>query len=50
MFYLPHRCSRLGVQSLAYLWQCNQVELLEKMMECELDAILIKVAALGMFY
>lgn len=41
-------CSRLGVQSLAYLWQCNQVELLEKMMECELDAILIKVAALGL--
>jgi len=45
---VEHVCSRLGVQSLAYLWQRNQVELLDEMINVGMEAILIKVAALGL--
>lgn len=41
-------CSRLGLVSLAYLWQRKQEELLEEMIKCEIDAVLIKVATLGL--
>ncbi|CAG9819509.1 unnamed protein product [Phaedon cochleariae] len=41
-------CIRLGLTPLAYLWQRNQEELLDEMIRCEVDAILIKVACLGL--
>ena len=41
-------CSRLGLVSLAYLWQRNQEKLLSEMVDAGLDAILIKVAAYGL--
>ncbi|KAJ8986079.1 hypothetical protein NQ317_003373 [Molorchus minor] len=41
-------CVRLGLVPLAYLWQRNQRELLNEMIRCEVDAIVIKVAALGL--
>lgn len=36
------------LQALTYLWQRNQRELLLEMIECDVIAILIKVAALGL--
>lgn len=42
------RCVRLGLVPLCYLWQRNQQELLAEMIKCEIDAIIIKVAALGL--
>lgn len=41
-------CSRLGLISLSYLWQRNQEELLNEMIQCSVNAIIIKVAALGL--
>ncbi|XP_057364617.1 uncharacterized protein LOC130685341 [Daphnia carinata] len=41
-------CSRLGLVSLSYLWQRDQEELLEEMIKSGMNAILIKVAALGL--
>ncbi|CAG9835836.1 unnamed protein product [Diabrotica balteata] len=41
-------CIRLGLLPLAYLWQRNQQELLDEMIKCEVDAIIIKVATLGL--
>ncbi|XP_045479271.1 diphthine--ammonia ligase [Harmonia axyridis] len=41
-------CGRLGLVPLAYLWQRNQEELLDEMIKCEVDAILVKVAAIGL--
>lgn len=41
-------CKRLGIVSLAYLWQRNQLELLTEMIDSNLDAILIKVACMGL--
>lgn len=35
-------------QPLAYLWQRNQRELIQEMVSVNLDAILIKVAAIGL--
>lgn len=40
-------CDRLGVRCLAYLWRREQRELLSEMINCHVDAVLIKVAALG---
>lgn len=42
------RCTRLGLISLAYLWQRDQAELLQEMIDCQIDAILVKVATLGL--
>jgi diphthine-ammonia ligase len=42
------RCRRLGWTCYAFLWQRNQRELLEEMIESGLVAILIKVAAMGL--
>ncbi|XP_014285680.1 uncharacterized protein [Halyomorpha halys] len=41
-------CSRLGLVSLAYLWRRDQAELLQEMIDSNIDAIIIKVAALGL--
>jgi diphthine-ammonia ligase len=41
-------CSRLGLFSLSYIWESDQVELLDKMIENELDARLVKIACIGL--
>lgn len=41
-------CQRLGMTSLAYLWERNQSELLGDMIDSGLDAMLIKVACIGL--
>ncbi|OQV17048.1 Diphthine--ammonia ligase [Hypsibius exemplaris] len=41
-------CKRLNIKALTYLWQRNQQELLHEMVATDVDAILIKVAALGL--
>ncbi|CAK9832233.1 Diphthine--ammonia ligase [Anthophora retusa] len=41
-------CSRLGLFSLSYLWRREQDELLKEMIESSVNAVLIKVAALGL--
>ena len=41
-------CKRLGLISLAYLWRRNQEELLNEMINCNIEAVIIKVAALGL--
>lgn len=41
-------CERLGLTSLAYMWEREQPELLGEMIESGLTAILIKVACMGL--
>ncbi|KAI8597696.1 hypothetical protein EDD21DRAFT_289362, partial [Dissophora ornata] len=41
-------CGRLGLVALAYLWQRNQEELLHEMAQAGVNAILIKIAAIGL--
>ncbi|CAH2041533.1 unnamed protein product, partial [Iphiclides podalirius] len=41
-------CQRLGLVCLAYLWRRNQKELLQEMIASGVEAIIIKVAALGL--
>ncbi|KAK6457689.1 adenine nucleotide alpha hydrolase [Scheffersomyces xylosifermentans] len=41
-------CGRLNLTSLTYLWQRNQEELMQEMISNDLDARLIKVAAIGL--
>ncbi|GBC04523.1 hypothetical protein RclHR1_05710006 [Rhizophagus clarus] len=41
-------CNRLGLTSLAYLWRRNQKELLDEMISAGINAIIIKVAAIGL--
>ena len=41
-------CSRLGLVSLSYLWRRDQSELLQEMIECGVEAAIIKCAALGL--
>ncbi|XP_063385268.1 uncharacterized protein LOC134671361 [Cydia fagiglandana] len=41
-------CRRLGLVSLAYLWRRNQKELLQEMITSNVEAIIIKVACLGL--
>jgi diphthamide synthase (EF-2-diphthine--ammonia ligase) len=48
VFSLLCRCDRLGLKSLAYLWERNQKELLAEMVDAGVHAILIKVAAMGL--
>ncbi len=45
-----HRCScrRLGLTPLCYLWQRDQEELLSEMIEAGMEAVLIKVAGIGL--
>lgn len=41
-------CERLSLKPLAFLWERDQSELLNEMIENDVEAILIKVAALGL--
>lgn len=41
-------CGRLGLTSLAYLWHQPQAPLLRRMIDAGLEAILVKVAAIGL--
>jgi len=41
-------CTRLGLVSLAYLWQRRQEELLPEMVSKGINAIVIKVASMGL--
>jgi diphthine-ammonia ligase len=41
-------CQRLGLTTLAYLWQRDQSELLDEMVGAGMEAILIKVAGIGL--
>ena len=41
-------CKRLNMTSLAYLWSRNQNELLNEMIESKIEAIIIKVACMGL--
>ena len=42
------RCRRLGLTALCYLWQRDQGELLSEMVDAGLEAILSKVAGIGL--
>lgn len=41
-------CARLGLTSLAFLWQRDQGELMNEMCQSSMDARIIKVAAIGL--
>lgn len=41
-------CQRLGLTSLAFLWQRDQLELMTEMVQSSMDARIIKVAAVGL--
>ncbi|KAL0088185.1 ATP binding domain 4-like protein [Phycomyces blakesleeanus] len=45
---VEHVCNRLGLTSLAYLWRRDQRELLAEMAAANVNAVLIKVAAMGL--
>ena len=46
-FVISLSCSRLGLSSLAYLWRRDQQELLSEMISSGVEAVLVKVAAMG---
>ena len=41
-------CSRLGLHSLAFLWRKDQRALLHEMIESGVDAVIVKVASMGL--
>lgn len=45
---VEHVCRRLGLTSLSYLWQRDQGELLQEMVDSGVNAVLIKVAGIGL--
>jgi diphthine-ammonia ligase len=45
---VEHVCQRLGLVSLAFLWEREQDGLLKSMVDFGLNAVLIKVACMGM--
>lgn len=45
---VEHVCDRLGLKSVALLWERDQKELLQEMVDSGLHAILIKVACYGL--
>lgn len=45
---VEHVCSRLGLVSLAYLWQRDQDQLMQEMCSSAMDARILKVAAYGL--
>ncbi|KAI7907376.1 uncharacterized protein BX663DRAFT_495703 [Cokeromyces recurvatus] len=45
---VEHVCNRLGLTSYAYLWRREQKELLFEMANAGVNAILIKIAAIGL--
>ena len=46
--YMAISCQRLSLTPLSYLWQRNQAELLSEMIAAGMEAILIKVAGIGL--
>ena len=42
------RCQRLSLTVFAYLWQRDQRELLDEMIQAGMNSILIKVAGIGL--
>lgn len=49
-FFVHISCQRLGVISLTYLWQRDQSELLREMLDAGINAVLIKVASMGLVF
>ncbi|KAM5540426.1 hypothetical protein V8D89_005884 [Ganoderma adspersum] len=45
---VEHVCRRLGLTPLCYLWQRDQEDLLGEMIEAGMEAVLIKVAGIGL--
>jgi diphthine-ammonia ligase len=45
---VEHVCQRLGLEMLAYLWHREQKKLMAEMISSGLNAIIIKVAAMGL--
>ncbi|EKM59139.1 uncharacterized protein PHACADRAFT_86977 [Phanerochaete carnosa HHB-10118-sp] len=45
---VEHVCRRLALTPLCYLWQRDQAELLNEMIEAGLEAVIIKVAGIGL--
>ncbi|OCH92905.1 hypothetical protein OBBRIDRAFT_811409 [Obba rivulosa] len=45
---VEHVCQRLSLTPLCYLWQRDQAELLSEMIDSGMEAILIKVAGIGL--
>ena len=45
---VEHVCERLGLTSLSYLWQRDQATLLREMIASGLEAVLVKVACMGL--
>ncbi|KAI0732994.1 hypothetical protein C8Q72DRAFT_958352 [Fomitopsis betulina] len=45
---VEHVCRRLSLTPLCYLWQRDQAELLSEMITAGMDAIIIKVAGIGL--
>lgn len=45
---VEHVCNRLGLMSFTYLWRRNQKDLLFEMANAGVNAILIKIAAIGL--
>jgi diphthine-ammonia ligase len=45
---IEHVCARLGLLSLAYLWEQDQITLLEEMLREGISAVVIKTACVGL--
>ncbi|KAK9813243.1 hypothetical protein WJX72_011346 [[Myrmecia] bisecta] len=45
---VEHVCARLGLTSLAFMWQQPQADLLQGMIDAGIQAVLVKVAAMGL--
>ncbi|WVQ98311.1 hypothetical protein IAU59_005434 [Kwoniella sp. CBS 9459] len=45
---IEHVCSRLNLVSLSYLWQSEQLPLLNRMLSSGVEAVLMKVAGVGL--
>ncbi|KAH9951666.1 hypothetical protein B0H21DRAFT_185984 [Amylocystis lapponica] len=45
---VEHVCRRLSLTPLCYLWQRDQAELLDEMINAGMEAVLIKVAGIGL--
>jgi diphthine-ammonia ligase len=45
---VEHVCERLGMTSLCYLWEREQTGLLREMIDAGVEAVLVKVAAMGL--
>lgn len=45
---MEHVCQRLGLTSLAYMWQGHQATLVDTMLSSGLEPVLVKVAGVGL--